>query len=240
VATSCQEGLIEVVPNAETIARIQIKADEEKSFIERILRNSTLKEDTITEWLKGPLGWRNIIQQDKVVEKFLYSCAGYCIATYVLGIGDRHSDNIMVKSDGNLFHIDFGHFLGNKKYFRVAGQKIKRERVPFVLSPDFVHMMGGKDGVAFSRFREVCSEAYAVLRSQTNLFINLFHMMIPSGMKELSRAQDIDYVKKALCSGLGDKEAKEHIHSQISLCLQDGWKTTVDWWFHRLGQTSPT
>ena len=76
-----------------------------------------------------------------------------------------------------------------------AGQKIRRERVPFVLSPDFVHMMGGKvnyvqclvlcndqtfftqDGVAFSRFREVCSEAYAVLRSQTNLFINLFHMV---------------------------------------------------------------
>lgn len=53
---------------------------------------------------------------------------------------------------GNLFHIDFGHILGNRKHFL----GVSRERVPFVLTPDFLYVMGrvkGRNSLCFQRFR---------------------------------------------------------------------------------------
>ncbi|KAG7232360.1 hypothetical protein INR49_008928 [Caranx melampygus] len=98
-------GLIEVVKNSFTIMQIQCKGG-----------------------LKGAL------QYDRAIDLFTRSCAGYCVATFILGIGDRHNSNIMVKENGQLFHIDFGHFLDHKK--KKFGYK--RERVPFVLTQDFL------------------------------------------------------------------------------------------------------
>jgi phosphatidylinositol-4,5-bisphosphate 3-kinase len=55
-------------------------------------------------------------------------------------------------SQGNLFHIDFGHILGNTKRFL----GVSRERVPFVLTPDFLYVMGrikGQHSLYFQKFR---------------------------------------------------------------------------------------
>ncbi|KAJ0064955.1 hypothetical protein NL108_018492, partial [Boleophthalmus pectinirostris] len=141
IATGHNIGMIETVRNAVTIAAIQ------KS---RGGSAGAFKNDALFEWLKSKCPLQEIHFQ--TVDTFVKSCAGYCVATYVLGIGDRHNDNIMITDKGNLFHIDFGHILGNWK--RVLG--VSRERVPFVLTPDFLYVMGRvkhKNSLYFDRFK---------------------------------------------------------------------------------------
>ena len=44
----------------------------------------------------------SFLSMKKAIEEFTLSCAGYCVATYVLGIGDRHGDNILLTKDGQV------------------------------------------------------------------------------------------------------------------------------------------
>ena len=48
----------------------------------------------------------------EVMDNYVKSCAGYCVVTYLLGVGDRHLENVLLSPTGCLFHIDFGYILG--------------------------------------------------------------------------------------------------------------------------------
>ncbi len=50
-------------------------------------------------------------------------------SSYLLGVGDRHLDNLLLQSNGKLFHIDFGFILGEDPKSWPPPMKITREMV---------------------------------------------------------------------------------------------------------------
>uniref|UniRef100_A0A673IBQ8 phosphatidylinositol-4,5-bisphosphate 3-kinase n=1 Tax=Sinocyclocheilus rhinocerous TaxID=307959 RepID=A0A673IBQ8_9TELE len=221
LATGDHSGLIEVVSSADTIANIQKTSS-------NMAAAAAFNKDALLNWLKDKNSGDAL---DKAIEEFTLSCAGYCVATYVLGIGDRHSDNIMVRSTGQLFHIDFGHILGNFK----SKFGIKRERVPFILTHDFIHVIQqGKTSNTekFGNFRQYCEEAYLILRKNGNLFITLFALMLTAGLPELTSVKDIQYLKDSLALGKTDEEALKQFRQKFDEALRESWTTKVNWMAH--------
>uniref|UniRef100_A0A672J0H7 phosphatidylinositol 3-kinase n=1 Tax=Salarias fasciatus TaxID=181472 RepID=A0A672J0H7_SALFA len=222
IATGHNIGMIEIVRDAVTIAAVQ--------------RNhggtiGAFRNDALFEWLKSKCPLQEI--HFKTMERFMKSCAGYCVATYILGVGDRHNDNIMITDQGNLFHIDFGHILGHKKYFL----GVSRERVPFVLTPDFLYLMGrvkGRNSLYFQRFQDTCIQAYLLLRSHSRLLITLFSLMLLTGIPELSASEDMRYLRQALQEDQSEEEAKQNFLEQIADCEKQGWTVQANFWFHML------
>uniref|UniRef100_A0A8C4HSP6 phosphatidylinositol-4,5-bisphosphate 3-kinase n=1 Tax=Dicentrarchus labrax TaxID=13489 RepID=A0A8C4HSP6_DICLA len=225
LATGDRAGLIEVVSSADTIANIQLTSS-------NVAAAAAFNKDALLNWLKE----RNTGDAlERAIEEFTLSCAGYCVATYVLGIGDRHSDNIMVRSTGQLFHIDFGHILGNFK----SKFGIKRERVPFILTHDFIHVIQqGKTGYTekFGSFRQYCEEAYLILRKNGNLFITLFALMLTAGLPELTSVKDIQYLKDSLALGKTDEEALKQFRQKFDEALRESWTTKVNWMAHNVAK----
>ena len=104
-----------------------------------------------------------------------------------MGIGDRHNDNVMLGAEGHLFHIDFGHFLGNFK----SKFGLQRERAPFVFTPQMQFVIKSTGSERYLSFQEKCYAAYNILRRMSSQMIILFLLMVPAGIPELKSAEDV-------------------------------------------------
>lgn len=159
-------------------------------------------------------------RDEEITQNFIRSCAGYCVATFVLGIGDRHNDNLMLQRSGKFFHIDFGHFLGNFK----SKMGVRRERAPFVFTPSMLDVIGGKKSANYKAFKTLACDAFKVLRAHSNLLITLLVLALTCGIPELASTDDIKWVHKALMIEFSDDEAEKRFRRLITVALNT--KTT--------------
>jgi phosphatidylinositol 3-kinase len=120
------DGLLQFVANSRTIYDI-INKDKitMSAHLEKIAKESSL-------------------EYQSVLDNYIATCAGYCVATFLLGIGDRHLENLMITHDGKLFHIDFGFIFGKEPNSTKQRMSTKIRISKFMVQP-----MGGIDGAHY-------------------------------------------------------------------------------------------
>ncbi len=163
---SSDSGFIQIVDNAETILGINKRKG--FSILNFILEHNPEKS------------------VDGIRERFTKSCVAYCILSYLLGIGDRHMENIMVKTSGEIFHIDFGFILG-------ADPKPLAPEIR--ITDEMVDAMGGYESKHYAQFKELCARSFLCLRRHVGIFRCLFSSFTranPPIDKKLTK----DYIEK--------------------------------------------
>ncbi|CAG9791840.1 unnamed protein product [Diatraea saccharalis] len=218
--TSSKRGMIEIVSEAETLRAIQTEWGLTGSF----------KDKPIAEWLAkhNP----SELEYQRARDNFTASCAGYSVATYLLGICDRHNDNIMLKTSGHLFHIDFGKFLGDAQMFG----NFKRDRAPFVLTHDMVYVINGGERPTqrFQHFVELCCMAFNIVRAHHDHILDLFALMAMSGVSGVTSAA-VNYVRSALLPAATNAEAAAAFARLIHSSLKSKF-TPINFFLHNLAQ----
>lgn len=126
---SADSGFIEIVPDALTLSDI-------------------LDRGTISNYL-----YRSNIDKPvkEVSSNYSASLAFWTVVTYLLGVGDRHLENIMIRDDGILFHIDYGFVFGAD-----ATASFVR------LDKNLIEGLGGSE--MYKPFKDRCCEIYCCLR----------------------------------------------------------------------------
>ncbi|KAF2763513.1 phosphoinositide 3-kinase [Pseudovirgaria hyperparasitica] len=144
----------------------------------------------------------------EAMDTYVKSCAGYCVITYLLGVGDRHLENLLLTPDGHFFHADFGYILG-------------RDPKPFAplmkLSKEMIDGMGGPQSQQYRQFREHCYTAYTTLRKSANLILNLFALMREANVPDIRIEPDkaVWKVQERMMLDLSEEEAIRHFEALI-------------------------
>ena len=162
LATSTIDGFVEYIPKCSTVASILAQYEGD-------LRKYLHKHNPTAEGMA------------KAVERFIKSCAGYAVITYILGIGDRHLDNIMLQESGQLFHIDFGF---------IFGRDPKPFPPPIKITKEMIEAMGGYDHEHYAAFRQYAVSAFNILRQHAALILNLLSLMADAGIAGVSNEID--------------------------------------------------
>ncbi|KAI0648895.1 atypical/PIKK/PI3K protein kinase [Trametes meyenii] len=192
LATGPSQGMVQFVPS-KTIAAIV----SEHGTLLNYLRANYPDEGSVGTYGVEP----------GVIDTFVRSCAGYCVMTYLLGVGDRHLDNLLLAPDGHFFHVDFGYILGRDP---------KPLAPPVKICKEMVDAMGGVQSVHYQRFKSFCFTAFSILRKSANLILNLVTLMVDANIPHIKQRDVHEQVLGKFCLEMTEEQAIEHFERLLN------------------------
>lgn len=198
LSMGAMEGLMEFIPN---------------EALSSILKNN----GSVLSFLKqnNPDPNSSLGVRAEVMDNYVRSCAGYCVITYLLGVGDRHLDNLLLSKDGHFFHVDFGYILGEDP----------KPFPPLMKLPiQVIEGMGGLNDENYKLFCNYCFITYITLRKNSSLILNLVQLMIDSSIPllrtknsdEQEKTEIILKIQEKFMLELNDEDAVLHFQNLIN------------------------
>jgi len=107
---------------------------------------------------------------DVIKMRYMTSLSNCCCLSYILGLGDRHLDNIMINKKGQIFNIDYGYLLENPITNILGAPNIK-------ITNDMIDFLGGTNGKYYKLFKLNLVHTYDVMRLYKNIIISHYEMI---------------------------------------------------------------
>ncbi|KAF2742847.1 phosphatidylinositol 3-kinase [Sporormia fimetaria CBS 119925] len=204
LATSTSAGAFEFIPSTSLAAAL---AKHKGSLLSYLRTHNPDDSD--------PLGVRK-----SAMDTYIKSCAGYCVITYLLGVGDRHLDNLLITPSGHFFHVDFGYILGRDP---------KPFAPPIKLSREMIEGMGGPQSEGYARCKEYMFTAYTTLRKHASLILNLFALMGEANVGDLKLVESAgELVKERMGLGKSEEGAVREFGGLLEESVQSYTAVVID------------
>lgn len=162
----------------------------------------------------------------KVMETYVRSCAGYCVITYLLGVGDRHLDNLLLTKSGRFFHADFGFILGRDPKPFAPALKLVKEMVDVMTSSSPSH----NQMLWYNEFRGHCFNAFSALRRKSSLVLNLFSLMVDANIPDIKiePTRAVDQIRERFCLNLNEEDSLRFFQELLEESVRAFFPVLID------------
>ena len=158
-------------------------------------------------------------------ENFIKTSVASCVLCYILGIGDRHTENILINKYGDIVNIDFSYLLGDDP---------KNTSSEMRITPGMLEVLGGKNSATYIKFKKYCSNVYKKIRRHSTLWYLLLIYLAFSNPPIDNYSKNYELIKLHVIDRLLPGEFDDQSNININKVLDD----SSDSWSAHLGEVA--